>query len=157
MKEERAQGRRMGKRQGRQPQRPWLLQVFINTPRGSKGFPDTFLLSSSLPEYSLSAESRLSRGSFEWTPEIFILSLVCNFKVKSFIISAKEWWLVFRCGGVCTGFLFSHERDGRHSGQMTYTQAVYLEDIMPGRTKKKLRPFTCVLFSQFEALEFQSS
>lgn len=28
---------------------------------------------------------------------------------------------------------------------------------MPGRTKEKLQPFTCVLFSQFEALEFQSS
>lgn len=28
---------------------------------------------------------------------------------------------------------------------------------MPGHTKKKLQPFACVLFSQFEALEFQSS
>lgn len=62
MKGERARGRRMEKREGRQQWRPWLLQVVMKTPRGSTGIP---LLLASYGEYGLSAESRLSRGSFE--------------------------------------------------------------------------------------------
>lgn len=42
-------------------------------------------------------------------------------------------------------------------GKIAMHRAGYVGDTMPGRTKKKLQPFTYVLFSQFEALEFQSS
>lgn len=42
-------------------------------------------------------------------------------------------------------------------GEDSRVQGCVLAGITPGCTKEKLPPFTCVLFSQFEALEFQSS
>jgi hypothetical protein len=53
--------------------------------------------------------------------------------------------------------MVSHQRLKILGGKIAMHRVGYVGDTMPGCTKKKLQPFACVLFSQFEALEFQSS
>lgn len=90
-------------------------------------------------------------------PEVPNLPRVCISKVGAFvIISVTEQCLVFKWVGVCIGSRESHEKL-KVLGERKLCRVGYVGDTVPGCTKKKLQPVTCVLFSQFEALEFQSS
>lgn len=92
-------------------------------------------------------------------PKIPNLPGVCISKVGAFIIiSVMEQCLVFKWVGVGLYWLQGVPREAQGPwGKKAMHRVGYVGDTMPGCTKKKLQPVTCVLFSQFEALEFQSS
>lgn len=150
--------RRMEQWQGGQQQRPGLLWVFSKyIIMGPLEILDTFLsaVGKFLAREPICWVQTLERLIWmsPWNNLFYPLFVIlrqelCNFNEGTMFSIQARWCLSW--------LLLSHE-SCKALREVTMHRAVCLEDIMPGCTKKKLRPFACVLFSQFEALEFQSS